>query len=148
MLAITIRLGAARLRERMKQATWIFLLLAFSLIATSHAQDINSEVDAFDRQISARRIDLGVLDLTTIVGKGGTTGIAVQNASPSPTTSGLTRYRWTQSATNAGREELLKSTGAPAMEPYIRTAYTKPEFDRLDSFSLNTAAPITIFRTR
>jgi hypothetical protein len=85
MLPITIRLGAAPLRERMKQVTWIFLVLVFSLIATSLAQDINSEVDAFDRQISERRIDLAALDLTTIVGKGGTTGIAVQNASPSPT---------------------------------------------------------------
>jgi hypothetical protein len=67
----------------MKPATWIFLLLAFSLIATSHAQDINSEVDAFDRQISARRIDLGALDLTTIVGKGGTTRGRLKNVLPS-----------------------------------------------------------------
>jgi hypothetical protein len=35
---------------------------------------------------------------------------------------------------DAGREELLKSAGAPAMEPYMRSACTKPEFDRLDRF--------------
>jgi hypothetical protein len=73
----------------MKQVTWVFLLLAFSLIATGHAQDINSEVDAFDRQISARRIDLGALDLTTIVGEGGSTRGRLKNVLPSGQPRGL-----------------------------------------------------------
>lgn len=58
-----------------------------------------------DHQIGERQIDLGSLDLNSIVGKSGPAGIAAPSASSSPTNPGLTRYRWTQTAMDAGREE-------------------------------------------
>jgi hypothetical protein len=118
----------------MEHAAWIFLTLVFGLAATSHGQDLDAQIDDFDHQVGERQIDLGALDLKSIVGKSGSAGIAVPSASPSPTNPGLTRYRWTQTAMDAGREELLKSEGTPAMQQYIRAAYTRPEFDRLDRF--------------
>jgi hypothetical protein len=118
----------------MKHAAWLFLALVCGLAATGHGQDLNAEIDAFDHQIGERQIDLRSLDLNSIVGKSGPAGIAAPSASSSPTNPGLTRYRWTQTAMDAGREELLKSEGAPAMQQYIRAAYTRPEFDRLDRF--------------
>ena len=116
----------------MRHAARILLALVFGLAATGHGQDLNAEIDAFDHQIGERQIDLAALDLNSFVGKSGPPGIAVPSASPSPTNPALTRYRWTQTAMDAGREELLKSEGAPAMQQYIRAAYTRPEFDRLD----------------
>ena len=86
------------------------------LAATGHGQDLNAQIDAFDHQVFERQIDLGALDLKSIVGKSGSAGIAIASVSPSPTNRGLTRYRWTQTAMDAGREELLKSEGAPAMQ--------------------------------
>jgi hypothetical protein len=134
MPRIIIRHGAAPLRESMRWFVSISLALFTGLMATGSAQDLDGEINAFDRQITGRQLDLGALDLKAIVGKNGTSGAPAQNAEASPKAPDASRYRWTQSAMDAGREELIKSAGSPAMAQYIRSAYTRPEFDRIDRF--------------
>jgi hypothetical protein len=99
----------------------------------ARAQDLDAEIDSFDRQLGGGNFDVRILDLATIVGKN-----SDANSSGVPDKGRayeFLRYLWTQNALEAGRDQLIRdSESTPAMVPYIKAAYVRSEFDRLDNY--------------